>query len=165
MWSATGVIKCWLTVALLSIPMTVAGEQEKGRSLSIPKTPDVASEQPWESKRTILTSAQNSSPDEIASAAQTLSDAETNEQFDNSPSLKWMAGTLRINMAAAYRLSVAFNFVALVTLTAIPLRSKCLPYFASGLNSYARVLTMRRGRVPRRRCGCRPSNHASPNRV
>jgi len=124
MWSATGVLKCWLTVALLSISMTVPGEQEKGRSLSIPKTPDVASQQLWKSKRTILKSAQNNSPDEIAIAAQTLSDAETNEQFDNSPSLKWMAGTLRINTALAYRLSVAFNFVALVTLTAIPLRSK-----------------------------------------
>ena len=124
MWSATGVLKCWLTVALLSISMTVPGEQEKGRSLSIPKTPDVASQQLWKSKRTILKSAQNNSPDEIAIAAQTLSDAETNEQFDNSPSLKWMAETLRINTAVAYRLSVAFNFVALVTLIAIPLRSR-----------------------------------------
>jgi hypothetical protein len=35
MWPATGVLKCWLTVALLSIPLTLAGEQEKGRSLSI----------------------------------------------------------------------------------------------------------------------------------
>ena len=124
MSSTTGVLQCWLTVALLSIPMTLAGEQEQGRSLSNLKTPVVALQQLLEREKNYPKSAQNSSPDEIASAAQTLDDDETNEQFKNSPSLKWMAETLRINTTVAYRLSVTFNFVALVTLIAIPLRSK-----------------------------------------
>lgn len=119
-----GVLKCWLTVALLSIPITLAGEREKGRSLSNLKTPVVGLQQLLEREKNYTKTAQNNSPDEIASAAQTLDDDETNEQFKNSPSLKWVAETLRINTAVAYRLSVAFNFVALVTLIAIPLRSR-----------------------------------------
>jgi len=40
--------------------------------------------------------------------------------------------------------------------------AKELADFGSGVNSYAKVLAMRKGRVPRRRSGCRPSNRTSP---
>jgi F0F1-type ATP synthase membrane subunit b/b' len=122
--SGNSVLKCWFTVVLLSISTALAGEQEKRRSLSNLKTPVVALQQRLEREKNYTKSAQNNSPDEIASAAQTLDDDETNEQFKNSPSLKWMAETLRISTTVAYKLSATFNFVALVTLIAIPLRSK-----------------------------------------
>jgi len=122
--SGNSVLKCWFTVVLLSISTALAREQEKGRSLSNLKTPVVALQQLLEREKNYTKSPQNNSPDEIASAAQTLDEDETNEQFKNSPSLKWMAETLRISTTVAYRLSATFNFVALVTLIAIPLRSK-----------------------------------------
>jgi len=49
---------------------------------------------------------------------------QTSEQFENSPSLKWMADELGVSTTAAYRLCVVFNFATLVTLILIPLRSK-----------------------------------------
>jgi F-type H+-transporting ATPase subunit b len=124
MCSGNGVLKCWLTVVLLSIPMTLTGEQEQGRFLSNLRTRDVASQQLLEREKNYTKSVQNSSPNEPARAAQALGDDETNEQFKNYPSLKWMAERLGISTTVVYRLSATFNFVALVTLIAIPLRSK-----------------------------------------
>ena len=124
MWSANAVLKYWPTVVFLSIPMTLAGEQELGRSLSNPKTADVASQQLLEREKNNTKSAQNSSPNQPARAARAVGDDETSEQFKNSPSLKWMAERLHISTTVSYRLSVTFNFVALGTLIAIPLRSK-----------------------------------------
>jgi F-type H+-transporting ATPase subunit b len=117
-------LKYWFTVVLLSISMTLACEQEKSRPLSNLKTPVVASQQLLKREENCTKKAQNSSPDEPARAAQALSEDETNQQFKNSPSLKWMAETLRISTTVAYRLSATFNFVVLATLIAIPLRSK-----------------------------------------
>jgi len=49
---------------------------------------------------------------------------QTSEQFNNCPSMKWMADELGVSTAVSYRLSVVFNFVTLVTVIVIPLRSK-----------------------------------------
>jgi len=69
--------------------MTLAGEQELGRSLSNLKTPDVTSQQLLEREKNNTKSAQNSSPNQPAIAAQAVGDDETSEQFKNSPSLKY----------------------------------------------------------------------------
>jgi hypothetical protein len=68
--------------------MTLAGEQELGRSLSNLKTPDVASQQLLEREKNNTKSAQNSSPNQPARTARAVGDDETSEQFKNSPSLK-----------------------------------------------------------------------------
>lgn len=124
MCSGNGVLKCWLTLVLLSIPMTLTCEQEPGRSLSNLKTPDIASQQLLEREKNYTESVENSRPNELAGTGHALGDDETNRQFKNSPSLKWMAERLRVSKTVAYRLSATFNFVVLVTLIAIPLRSK-----------------------------------------
>jgi F0F1-type ATP synthase membrane subunit b/b' len=109
-------------VALLSIPMTLAGSQNHGQLGSNSKTSGVGSHPQGVVDNT--QSSENSGRNESAGFGQAMDGVQTNELLRNSPSLKWMADESGIGTIAAYRLSVTFNFAVLVTLIVIPLKSR-----------------------------------------
>jgi F-type H+-transporting ATPase subunit b len=122
MWHAKRVWNCLLIVALLSIPMTAAGSQNHGPLSSNPKTSGVGSQPQGDVNNT--QSSENCCLNEPAGVGQATDGGQMNEPLRNSPSLKWIADESGISTIAAYRLSVAFNFAALVILIVIPLKSR-----------------------------------------
>jgi hypothetical protein len=110
----------WLMATLLSVAMTLVGAQDRSRVSSSPKTSDVGSQPKSETKNT--RTIENSSLCEPVAGV--MDGWQTSEQFNNCPSMKWMADELGVSTAVSYRLSVVFNFATLVTVIVIPLRSK-----------------------------------------
>jgi F-type H+-transporting ATPase subunit b len=124
MGSKKGVCRFWLVIALVSIlvDMPLARAQdERQPAASTPKTTEV-SEQPSSIGENKVRDA-NNAPDQTPQASQEAS-GDPDAQFKNSVSLKWMARNLGVSTATAYALSVVVNFLLIIGVGVLLLRSR-----------------------------------------
>lgn len=83
----------------------------------------VRGKQSPQSEKNNVQNSQNNTPEDTAQASRERSGSDE-AQFKDSASMKWMARKLGVSTATAYGLSVALNFITMVVLVVLPLRSR-----------------------------------------
>lgn len=126
MGTKNGVCRLWLVIALFSIPMAMptAGAQERSKTAQLnPQTPETKPQQVSENEKNSSQAPQSNVPDQPTKASREASGGD-NAQFRNSESIQWMARKLRVSSATAYGLSMALNFLTIVAVVVLFLRSR-----------------------------------------
>lgn len=127
MGTKNGVCRLWLVVALFSIAMAMptAGAQERSKTAQLnPQTSETKPQQVSENEKNRAQAPETSVPDQPTKASREASGGDDNAQFKNSDSIQWMARKLRVSSATAYGLSIALNFLTIVAVVVLSLRSR-----------------------------------------
>ncbi len=129
-------------IVMFLIAKTLAGAQERSQSAPPASTSTVDNLQPMseitersrekddeQSGNISVQASENSGPGEAADSGGEESEEDKTAQLKYSSAVKWMAGKLGVTTTTAYGLSVALNFVTIVGVAGVFLRSKLPVWF------------------------------------
>ena len=129
----------WVVLAFSSILLVGALGWAQEPTRSAPPTPQDSGTNRRPSSPGIHV-PQNSTPDAAAKDGGESSGDDGTAQLRNSPSVKWLAHKLGVSTATGYRLSIGFNFAAMVAVIVLFLGPRLPPCFETVPRSFGQAI-------------------------